>query len=159
MRRCKGVPNRSVSLTYQLRRCDDVLEWSVTSRSIWDLNETSLRRRMTGRHSFLQRRIKVSKTCVGREIFYKTCGGNQNEIAFFILIFSILAIMVTDTAFRKSNLAKLFLGKLVPSTSRNWPYHADFVVFSFEFKLSPICDYLNYYYNITNDFPEKSRYF
>ena len=48
VRRRKDVSNRSVSLTYQLRRRDDVLAWSATSRPIWDLNEMSLWRRMPG---------------------------------------------------------------------------------------------------------------
>ena len=79
---------------------------------------------------------------------------------FFIFIFSLLAIMVTDTAFRKSRLGKLILQKIFPGTSKNWPYHTDLLVFCFKFKLSPICEYLNYYYNITNDcwaIPEKSK--
>ena len=38
---------------------------------------------------------------------------------FFIFIFSLLAIMVTDYAFRKSSLEKLFLEKIVPDTSKN----------------------------------------
>ena len=46
MRRCKDVTNRSVSFTYQLQHHDDVSAWSVTSRPILDLNETSLRCRM-----------------------------------------------------------------------------------------------------------------
>ena len=58
----------------------------------------------------------------------------------FILIFSLLAIMVTDTAFRKSSLGKLFLVKIVPGTSKNWPYHTDVLVFYLKFKLSPVCE-------------------
>ena len=48
MRRRKDVTNRSASSTYQLRRHDDVSAWSTTSRAIWDLNETLLRRRIAG---------------------------------------------------------------------------------------------------------------
>ena len=48
VRRRKNISNRSVSLTYQWWRRDDVLAWSATSQPIWDLNETSLRRRMSG---------------------------------------------------------------------------------------------------------------
>ena len=70
---------------------------------------------------------------------------------FFIFIFSLLAIMVTDTAFRKSSLRKRFLEKIVPGTSENWPYLTDLLVFCLKCELSPICEYLNYYYNITND--------
>ena len=47
-RRHKNVSNRSVSMTYQLQRCDDVSAWSAMSRPIQDLNETSVRRRMLG---------------------------------------------------------------------------------------------------------------
>ena len=71
---------------------------------------------------------------------------------FFIFIFSILAIMVTDTAFRKSSLRKLFLEKIVPGTSKNWPYHTNLLVFCLRFKLSLVCEYLNYYCNITNNY-------
>ena len=81
------------------------------------------------------------------------------EWYFFIFIFSLLAIMVTDTAFGKSSLGKLFLEKIVPGTSKNWPYHTDLLVFCLKFKLSPVCEYLNYYYNISNDWtiPEKYK--
>ena len=43
------VSNWSVLFTYQLRHRDDILAWSATSRPIWDLNKTSLRRRMSCR--------------------------------------------------------------------------------------------------------------
>ena len=72
---------------------------------------------------------------------------------FFIFIFSLLAIMVTDTAFRKSNLGIFF-------KKQHWPYHTDLLVFFFKFRLPPVCDYLNYYYNITNDYwtiPNRNR--
>ena len=52
--------------------------------------------------------------------------------------------MVTDTAFRKSSLGKLFLEKIVPGSSKNWPYQTDVQVFCLKFKLSPVCEYLNY---------------
>ena len=48
MRRRKDVSNRSLSLTYQFRRRDDVSAWSATSRPTGDRNETSLRRGMPG---------------------------------------------------------------------------------------------------------------
>ena len=54
--------------------------------------------------------------------------------------------MATDTAFSKSSLGKLFLEKIVPGTSKNWPYHTDLLVFCLKSKFSPICEYLNYYY-------------
>ena len=80
---------------------------------------------------------------------------------FFIFIFSLLAIMVTDiTASRKSRLGKFILEKILPGTSNNWPYHTDLPVFCLKFKLSPVCEYLNCYYNITNDcwaISEKSK--
>ena len=57
--------------------------------------------------------------------------------------------MVTDTAFRISSLGKRFLEKFIPGTSKN--YHTDLLVFCLKFKRSPVCEYLNYYYNVTND--------
>ena len=48
MRPHKGASDSSVSFTYQLQCRDDVWAWSAISRSIWDLNETSLRRHMPG---------------------------------------------------------------------------------------------------------------
>ena len=60
-------------------------------------------------------------------------------------------MMTTDTAFRKSRLEWLILEKILPGTSKNWPYHTDLLVFCFIFKLSLVCEYLNYYYNITKD--------
>ena len=68
--------------------------------------------------------------------------------------------MITDTAFRKSCLGKLFLEKIVRGTSKNWPYHTGLLVLSIKFKLSPVCEYLNYYYKLTNDcwaIPEKFK--
>ena len=38
---------------------------------------------------------------------------------FFIFIFSLLTIMVTDTAFWKSSLGTLVLEKIVTGTSKN----------------------------------------
>ena len=81
---------------------------------------------------------------------------------FFIFTFLLLAIIVTETAFRKSRLGKLFLEKIVPGTSKNGPYHTDLLVVCLKFKLSPVCEYQNCYCNITNDcwaipIPEKSK--
>ena len=59
--------------------------------------------------------------------------------------------MVTDTAFRKSRLGKFILEKIIPGTFKNWPYHSDLIGFCLKFKFSLVCDYLNYYYNVTND--------
>ena len=50
--------------------------------------------------------------------------------------------------------------KVVPGASKHWPHHIDLLVFCFKFRLSPVCEYLNYYYNITNDYrliPEKTK--
>ena len=47
---------------------------------------------------------------------------------------------------------------MVPSTSNHWPYQTDLLVFCLKFRLSPVCEYLNYYYKISNDYraiPEK----
>ena len=65
---------------------------------------------------------------------------------FFIFIFSQLAIMVTNTAFRKSRLGKLILQKIFPGTSKNWPYHTDLLVFCPKFKISLVCEYLNFFF-------------
>ena len=68
--------------------------------------------------------------------------------------------MVTHTAFKKSRLGKLILEKILPGTSKNWPYHTDLLVYSLKFKLSLVCEYINYCCNITNDcwtIPEKSK--
>ena len=70
---------------------------------------------------------------------------------FFIFFFSLLAIMVTDTAFRKSRLGKFILEKILAGTFKNWPYHKDLLVSCLKFKFSPVCEYLNYFYEITND--------
>ena len=48
MRPHKDASESSVSFTYQSQCRDDVWAWSATSRSIWDLNETSLRSHMPG---------------------------------------------------------------------------------------------------------------
>ena len=67
--------------------------------------------------------------------------------------------MVTDTAFRNSRLGKFILEKILLGTSKNWPYHIDLLVFCIKFKLSPVCEYLNYHYYIASDcwaIPEKS---
>ena len=68
--------------------------------------------------------------------------------------------MVTDAAFRKSSLGKFFLEKIVRGTSKHWPCHTNLLVLSLKFRLSPVCKYLNYHYNTTNDYsaiPEKSK--
>ena len=52
MRRSKDVSKRFISLSYQLRRPDDLSAWSAMSRSIWDLIKTSLPRRMLAGKAF-----------------------------------------------------------------------------------------------------------
>ena len=47
---------------------------------------------------------------------------------------------------------------MVPRTSNYWPYHTELLVFCLKFRLSPVCEYLNYYYKISNGYwaiPEK----
>ena len=74
--------------------------------------------------------MKFPKSWLGGAIFKKFCMGNQKgegrgnarsygDVIFFIFIFSLLAIMVTNTVFRKSSLENLFLEKIVPGTSNN----------------------------------------
>ena len=57
-------------------------------------------------------------------------------------------------------LRKYFLKKVVPGTSNHWPYHSDLLVSCLKFRFSSFCEYLNYYYNIANDYwaiPEKTQ--
>ena len=56
--------------------------------------------------------------------------------------------MVTDTAFRNSSLGNLLYKKVVPGTSKHCPYHTYLLVLYLKFRLSPVCKYLNYYYDI-----------
>ena len=109
----------------------------------------------------MKRGTKFSKTWVGGAIFIKIRMGNQKgegggnakvtaRCDFFILIFSLLATIVTNTVFRKSSLENPFL--VVPATSYHWTYHTDLLVFCLKFRLAPVCEYLNYYYNITDDY-------
>ena len=110
---------------------------------------------------FLKGKEKVSKKLgsVGNFVI-KSAGETKMRWDFFIFIFPRLAVMVTDTAFRKSRLGKFILEKILTGSSKNQPYHADLLVFCLKFKFSPVCEYRNCYYNITNDcwaIPEKSR--
>ena len=41
---------------------------------------------------------------------------------------------------------------MAPCTSSHWPYHKDLLVFRLEFRLSPVCEYLSYFYQIANDY-------
>ena len=67
---------------------------------------------------------------------------------FFILIYLPLALKVTDTAFRQFSLENIFLKVVVLGTSKHWAYHTSLLIFCLEFRLSSVCRYLNYYYNI-----------
>ena len=99
---------------------------------------------------------------MGRNFLRKSVGESKMRSDFFIFFYSLLAIMVTDTAFKKYRLRKLVLENILPDTSKNWPYHTDLLVFCLEFKLLLVCEYLNYCYNITNDcwtIPEKHTFF
>ena len=113
----------------------------------------------THSHSFfLKGEDKVPKNWVGGEIFKKTCRGKQNGMVFFHFHFLTISYY-GNTTFRKSSLGKDFLEKIVPGTSKNCQYCLDLLVFCLKFKLSPVCEYLNYCYNIANDWaiPEKSK--
>ena len=61
-------------------------------------------------------------------------------------------MMITSTVFRKSTLEDIFLKKIVLGTSNHWPYDTDLLVFRLKFRLAPVCEYLNYYYNTTTDY-------
>ena len=55
---------------------------------------------------------------------------------------------------------KYFFKKVVPGTSNLWPYHTDLLFFCLKFRLSPVCQYLNCYYSMANDYwaiPEKNQ--
>ena len=47
---------------------------------------------------------------------------------FFILIYSILAIMIIDTGFGKFSLENLFAKVVVPGISKHWSYHRALLV-------------------------------
>ena len=49
----------------------------------------------------------------GRNLLIKSVKETKIEWDFFIFIFSLLAIMIIDTAFTRSNLGKLYIEKLV----------------------------------------------
>ena len=84
----------------------------------------------TPSYSFFKEEDKVSKKLGrGRNFLRKSVGETKMEQDFFIFIFSLLALMITDTAFWKSCSRKLFLEKLVTGTSKNWPYQTDLLVF------------------------------
>ena len=54
-------------------------------------------------------------------------------IGFFILVYQLLAIMATDTTYRKSSLENLFLKLVVRGTYKHWSYHTDLLVFCHKF--------------------------
>ena len=89
MRRRKDVANRSVSITYQLRHHDDVSAWSTTSRPIWGLNETSLRRRMPGGIKCFTRNIlSAAVSCWKQALpnsFWQICLESPVSLNFWIL--------------------------------------------------------------------------
>ena len=50
--------------------------------------------------------------------------------------------------------------KVVPGTSNHWPYHTDLLFFCLKFRLSSVCQYLNCFYSMANDYwaiPEKTQ--
>ena len=69
-------------------------------------------------------------------------------------------MIAIDTVFRKSSLENLVLKKVVPGTSNHWSYYTDLLIFFLKLRLSPVCEYLNCYYKIANDYwaiPEKNE--
>ena len=69
---------------------------------------------------------------------YKIC----RVMGFFILIYSLLTIMVTNSAFRKSSLENLFLKVVFEGTSKHWSYYIGLVVFFVKFRLLSVCQHL-----------------
>ena len=61
---------------------------------------------------------------------------------FFILIYSILAIMITDTALGKFSLENLFAKVVVPGTSKHWSYYRVLLVCYLKSRLSSVWVYL-----------------
>ena len=61
---------------------------------------------------------------------------------FFISIYSILAIMITDTALGKFSLENLFAKVVVPGTSKHWSYHRVLLVCYLKSRLSSVWVYL-----------------
>ena len=69
-------------------------------------------------------------------------------------------MMVTKAVFRKSSLEDIFFKNVVPGPSNPWSYHTDLLLSCLKFRIVPVCEYLNCYYNITNDywlFQKKSK--
>ena len=78
----------------------------------------------TPSHSFFKGEDEVSKKLGrGRNFLRKSVGETKIGYSFFISIFSLIAIMIIDTAFRKSSLGKLCLENTIPGNPKNWPYH------------------------------------
>ena len=61
-------------------------------------------------------------------------------------------MMVTKAVFRKSSLEDIFFKNVVPGPSNPWSYHTDLLLSCLKFRIVPVCEYLNCYYNITNDY-------
>ena len=91
----------------------------LTPYFFWRGNENSKKLGRTGTNFFKNHQVKRRRE---REITFVRWSD------FFILICSLLVVMVTDTAFRKSTLENLFLKVVVPGTSKHWLYHTDLLV-------------------------------
>ena len=53
--------------------------------------------------------------------FKKICGANQNGMGFFHFRFLTISYYCNWHSFRESTLENLFIEKIVPGTSTNWP--------------------------------------
>ena len=73
-------------------------------------------------------------------------------MGFFHFHFLTVGYMLTDTTFRKFYIEFFYKKAVVCRISKHWPYHTDLLVVRLKFRYSPVSGYLNYYYNITNDY-------
>ena len=74
------------------------------------------------------------KLCRGVQFFKKSSGQKERGEKKYKTC-SLLAVMVTDTIFRKSSLENLFFKVVVTGTSKYWSYHAGLLVFCLKWLL------------------------
>ena len=161
MRRHKDVSNRSVSFTYQSRRCDDVSAWSATSQPIWDLNEMSLRRRMPGGKLpfvVLQRNTKFHSCTqtVIRSSFTTKCKILKlypNSYSFFTTKYTILKVapkwlFVFPTKKCKNLLFIINLTSFLKNRKKKWFRDIFFCFFTMKHEIRNIIEpWINYIYS------------
>ena len=88
---------------------------------------------------------------VGKEgwlIFFEFCGGTQKRAEgydfFFIFIFSLLAIILTDSFYSLVyDFFFFFFKVVVQDTFKHCSHNTDLLIFFLKFRLSPVGEYLN----------------